>query len=61
MSKKVVINALVVALFLAASSGFKPAIASDVWVVVSEANYYPYNYWEKGKRTGLTLRSLMLS
>jgi polar amino acid transport system substrate-binding protein len=27
--------------------------ADEVWTVASEANFYPYNYWEKGKRTGL--------
>jgi polar amino acid transport system substrate-binding protein len=28
-------------------------LAASTWVIASESNYYPYNYWEKGRRTGL--------
>lgn len=27
--------------------------ANEIWTVASETSFYPYNYWEKGKRTGL--------
>jgi polar amino acid transport system substrate-binding protein len=53
MSKQLVVNMPVILFFIVVNFFSQLTLASEVWVVVSEANSYPYNYWEKGKRTGL--------
>jgi polar amino acid transport system substrate-binding protein len=27
--------------------------ANETWIIASETTFYPYNYWHKGKRTGM--------
>jgi polar amino acid transport system substrate-binding protein len=27
--------------------------AQETWIIASETNFYPYNYWDKGKRSGV--------